>query len=65
MGRLRDWLGTLFGGDGRQAYDRAEEEQDFEPRVDIDAIRADEEAGRIAGETGPADAERLGDPDAP
>jgi hypothetical protein len=63
---LSDWFKKLFGGgDGEQAYDRAEEEQDFEPRVDIDAIRADEEAGRIAGETDPADAERMSDPDAP
>jgi hypothetical protein len=61
---LRDWFKKLFAGDGEQAYNRAEEEQDFEPRVDIDAIRADEEAGRIAGETGPSEAERLGDPDA-
>jgi hypothetical protein len=61
---LRDWLNRLFGGSGEQAYDRAEEEHDFEPPIDIDAIKADERAGRIAGETGPADAERLSDPDA-
>jgi hypothetical protein len=63
--RIREWFSRLFAGDGEQAYDRAEEEHDFEPRVDIDAIRADQAAGRLAGETGPAEEERLGDyPDA-
>ncbi len=62
---ISDWFKKLFRSDGEQAYDQAEEEQDFEPRVDIDGIRADEESGRIAGETGPSEAERLSDPDAP
>ena len=51
---LSDWLKKLFG--------RGEE--DSEPRVDIDAIRADQEAARFAGESIPAAAERFGDPDA-
>jgi hypothetical protein len=62
---LREWFNRLFSVSGEEAYNRAEEEQDFEPRVDIDAIRADQAAGRLAGETGPAEEERLGDyPDA-
>jgi hypothetical protein len=62
---LRDWFKKLFGGDGERAYDLAEEEQGFQPRVDIDAIRADTESARVAGETSPAEAERMSDPDAP
>jgi hypothetical protein len=56
----------LFGGgNGEQAYDRAEEEQDFEPPVDIDAVKADEQAAMTVGEVEPNEAERLSDPDAP
>ena len=62
---LSDWLKKMFGGSGDEAFDHAEEEQDFEPRVDIDAIKADTESARMAGEASPADAERLSDADAP
>jgi hypothetical protein len=61
---LRELFGRMFGGSGEQAYNRAEEERAFEPRVDIDAIRADEEAARFVGKGELADAERLSDPDA-
>jgi hypothetical protein len=62
---LRDWFNRMFGGSGEEAFDRAEEEKDFEPRVDIDAIKVDAESARIAGEANPAAAERMSDPDAP
>jgi hypothetical protein len=62
---LRDWVNRMFGGSGEEAFDRAEEEHDFEPRVDIDAIKADVESARVAGETTSAAADRMSDPDAP
>lgn len=38
------------------------EQDDPEPRVDVDAIKVDQEAGRIAGLSGPDEAARLGPP---
>jgi hypothetical protein len=61
---LRDWFNKLLGGGGEQAYNRAEEEHDFELRVDIDAIKADKQSALTIGELEPNEAERLSDPDA-
>lgn len=62
---LRQWFDRLFGKSGEQDFDRAEEEPDFEPPIDIDAIKADEQASLAVGEREPNEPERLSDPDAP
>jgi hypothetical protein len=54
---LRRWLKKLRGDE--QAGSVAEED-DKEPGVDIDAIKVDQEAGRIAGLSGPDEAARMG-----
>jgi hypothetical protein len=53
---LRDWFKKLFGDEG---------EEDSEPPVDIDAIKADQESARFAGEAIPSAAERFAPPDEP
>jgi hypothetical protein len=55
---LHKWFNKMFGGSGEAT------EHDSEPPVDIDAIKADTESARIAGEASPAAAERMSDPDA-
>jgi hypothetical protein len=62
---FRHWLSRLFGSSGEQEFDRAEEERDFEPRVDIDAVKADRQAELSFIEKEPNEPGRLSDPDAP
>jgi hypothetical protein len=56
---LGKWLKKLRGDEQAGAQ---EEEESSEDRVDIDAIKLDQEAGRIAGISA-YEAERLGPPD--
>ena len=62
---FRQWLDRLFGKSGEQEFDRAEEDQDFEPPVDVDATKADQQSSMLVGEREPNEPERLSDPDAP
>jgi hypothetical protein len=57
---LRRWLRKLRGDEQAGAQDEKDEGPE---RVDIDAIKLDQEAGRIAGLSGPDEAARLGPPD--
>ncbi len=56
---LGRWLKKLRGDE--QAG--GEPEKESEDRVDVDAIKLDQEAGRIAGMSGPDEAARLGPPE--
>jgi hypothetical protein len=56
---LRRWLKKVRGDEQAGSVP---EQDDPEPRVDVDAIKVDQEAGRIAGLSGPDEAARLGPP---
>jgi hypothetical protein len=62
---LGKWLKKLRGDEqaGSVAEGSVAEKDDSEPRVDVDAIKLDQEAGRIAGISAD-EAEHLSDPDA-
>jgi hypothetical protein len=57
---LGRWLKKLRGDEqaGGEPEDKSSED-----RVDVDAIKLDQEAGRVAGLSGPDEAARLGPPD--
>ena len=61
---FRQWLSRLFGSSGEEQFDRAEEERVLEPPVDVDAIKADQQAELGFLEKEPNEPERLSDPDA-
>ena len=56
---LGKWLRKLRGDE--QAGGEPEEES--KDHVDVDAIKLDQEAGRLGGMSGPDEAARLGPPD--
>ena len=57
---LRRWLKKLRGDERAGSV---AEEDDKEPGVGVDAIKVDQEAGRIAGLSGPDEAARMGPPE--
>lgn len=57
---LGRWLKKLRGDEQAGG---GEPEEESEDRVDVDAIKLDQEAGRIAGMSGPDEAARLGPPE--
>ncbi|HEY2940556.1 MAG TPA: hypothetical protein VGJ27_12155 [Gaiellaceae bacterium] len=63
---VRTWLDKIRGREDAEALDRAEDlaeetrEERLERSPDVLDLAADEQAGRLAGET-PEDVERLGE----